>query len=96
MYYNVYNGIKGGIMTALSYTSLRSALAKTLDKVNEDHAPVLITRQKGENAVLMSEADFRSYEETAYLMQSMANAQRLNEAIAQLRDGKGMEKELLK
>jgi len=82
-------------MTALSYTSVRSSLAKTLDRVNEDHTPILITRQKGDNAVLMSEADFRSYEETAYLMQSMANAQRLNEAIAQLRDGKGTERELL-
>jgi antitoxin YefM len=82
-------------MTALSYTSLRSSLAKTLDQVNKDHTPILITRQKGENAVLMSEADFRSYEETAYLMQSMANAQRLDEAITQLREGKGMEKELL-
>lgn len=82
-------------MTALSYTSLRSSLAKTLDQVNEDHTPILITRQKGENAVLMSEADYRSYEETAYLMQSMANAQRLNEAIAELRQGKGLEKELL-
>ena len=82
-------------MTALSYTSLRSSLAKTLDQVNEDHTPILITRQKGENAVLMTEADYRSYEETAYLMQSMVNAQRLNEAIAELRQGKGLEKELL-
>ena len=82
-------------MTALSYTSLRSSLAKTIDRVNEDHTPILITRQNGENAVLMSEADFRSYEETAYLMQSMANAQRLNEAIAELRAGKGFEKELV-
>lgn len=82
-------------MTALSYTSVRASLANTLDRVNEDHTPILITRQKGENAVLMSEEDYRSYEETAYLMQSMANAQRLNEAISELRDGKGMEKELL-
>lgn len=82
-------------MTALSYTSVRASLAKVLDTVGNDHTPVLITRQNGSNAVLMSEEDFRSYEETAYLMQSMNNAQRLNEAIAQLRAGKGVEKELL-
>lgn len=81
-------------MNALSYTAVRASLAQVLDQVNEDHTPVLITRQKGAGAVLMSEADFRSYEETAYLMQSAANAQRLNDAIAQLRAGKGVEKAL--
>lgn len=70
-------------MTALSYTSLRSSPATAIDRVNEDHIPLLITRQKGENAVLMSEADFRPYEETAYLIQSMSNARRLSGAIAQ-------------
>jgi len=44
----------------------------------------------------MSEEDFRSYEETAYLMQSSRNAQRLNDAIAKLRAGNGVERGLLK
>ena len=83
-------------MHALSYTSLRASLAKVLDRIQNDHMPVLITRQNGSNAVLMSEEDFRSYEETAHLMQSSANAQRLNESIAELRSGGGTERELLK
>lgn len=41
-------------------------LASTLDKVYDDHKPVLITRQKGKPAVLISLEDFQSYEETAY------------------------------
>lgn len=82
-------------MVAISYTSFRAHLANILDKVQVDHHPVLITRQKGNNAVVMSEEDFASYEETAYLMQSINNAQRLNEAIAQLRLGDGTERELL-
>jgi antitoxin YefM len=82
-------------MVAVSYTSFRAHLAKLLDKIEVDHNPVLITRQKGSNAVVMSEEDFRSYEETAYLMQSNNNAQRLNTSIEQLRSKKGLKKELL-
>jgi antitoxin YefM len=59
-----------------------------MDSVNDDHKPVLITRQNGKPAIVISVEDFESYEETAYLMQSPANAQRLNEAMADVEDGK--------
>ncbi len=82
-------------MDTLSYSAFRSHLANTLDKVNDDHKPILITRQKGRPAVVMSLEDFKSYEETAYLMASPKNAERLNQAIAQLESGKGVEQGLL-
>lgn len=69
-------------MEAVTYTNVRNNLAKTLDKVNEDHAPVLITRQNGAPAVLMSLEDFSAWEETVYLMRSPRNAERLSQAIA--------------
>lgn len=84
------------MMDTLSYTSFRKDLAATLDKVNNDHLPVLITRQNGKPAVLISLDDFKSYEETAYLMASPKNATRLNEAISQLEKGKGLRKGMLK
>lgn len=68
-------------MKTLSYSAFRKELAHALDKVNDDHVPILITRQKGRPAVVMSLEDFKSYEETAYLMASPKNASRLNEAI---------------
>ena len=71
-------------MDTMSYSAFRSHLASTLDKVNQDHKPVLITRQNGKPAVVISLEDFQSYEETAYLMASPKNAQRLNEAIAEV------------
>lgn len=71
-------------MQTLSYTTFRNQLAKILDQVNEDHAPVLITRQNGKPAVVVSLEEFQAYEETAYLMASPKNAQRLNEAITQI------------
>ncbi|MBA2650000.1 MAG: type II toxin-antitoxin system prevent-host-death family antitoxin [Legionella sp.] len=78
-------------MDILSYSALRNNLASTLDKVNEDHVSILITRQNGKPAVLMSLEDFKSYEETAYLMASPKNAERLSRAIAEVESGKTKE-----
>jgi antitoxin YefM len=82
-------------MDTISYTSFRNRLASILDKVNDNHKPVMITRQKGEPAVLMSVEDFNSYEETAYLMASPENARRLNQAIADVEAGKVTQHKLL-
>jgi antitoxin YefM len=61
-------------MDIISYSSFRTNLASTLDKVNDDHQPMIITRQNGLPAVFMSLEDFQSYEATAYLMASPKNA----------------------
>ncbi len=82
-------------METMSYTTFRNHLASALDKVNANHTPVLITRQNGDPAVVLSFDDFKSYEETAYLMSSTKNAQRLNQAIEQLENGNGSEKRLI-
>ena len=82
-------------MDTMSYSSFRSHLASTLDKVNDDHKPVLITRQNGEPAIVMSLEDFKAYEETAYLMASPKNAARLNQAISEVEEGKTIQHELL-
>ena len=75
-------------MKAKSYTAVRNNLAKTMDRVIEDHAPLMITRQTGEPVVLMSLEDFNAWEETAYLLRSPENARRLRGALAQARRGK--------
>jgi len=82
-------------MTAVTFSSARAEFARTIEQAVENHTPILVTRRKGGNAVIISEEDFRSYEETAYLMQSLNNAMRLNSAIASLRNGKGIEKRLV-
>lgn len=81
-------------MHTLSYSEVRQNLAKTMQEVVENHEPVLITRAKNEDCVLMSLAHYRSLEETAYLLRSPVNAQRLNQAIQQLKNGNGTEREL--
>lgn len=81
-------------MESISYTSARSNLAKTMERVCENHAPVTITR-KGEGAVVMiSMEDYQSLEETAYLLRSPKNTRRLIKAIAELEEGKGKKREL--
>ena len=82
-------------MNALSYSETRANLKEAMDRVVEDHTPLLITRQKGEAVVMVSLADWRSMEETAYLLSSPANAAALRESIQQLNAGLGVERELI-
>ncbi len=82
-------------MKTLNYSSLRNNLASVLDEVNNDHVPIVITRQNGKAAVIISLEDFRSYEETFYLMKSPKNAQRLHEAIAEVEAGKTVKRDLI-
>jgi antitoxin YefM len=77
-------------MQAVTYTEARASFAAMLDKVNDDHAPVLITRQSGKPAVLMSLEDFSAWEETAYLLRSPENARRLMGAVDRLNQGQGL------
>lgn len=82
-------------MENITYSAFRSQLAKMLDKVNDDHAPLLVTRQNGKPAVVVSLEDFHAYEETAYLMASPNNAQRLNRAITEAEAGQTRSRDLV-
>lgn len=82
-------------MRATSDRDLQENLAATLDRVAQDHEPVLITRGQGKPAaVLVSAEDFASIEETAYLLQSPRNRDRLLEAVRELNQGGGYERTL--
>lgn len=83
-------------METMTYTALRGKLASTLDQVNDDHTPVLITRQNGKPAVLMSLDDFNAYETTAYLLSNPVNTTRLRESMADVEAGRIFEKDLVK
>jgi antitoxin YefM len=80
-------------MTAISYTAARENLAAIMNKVCEDHAPIIITRNRDQAVVMMSLADYESLEETAYLLRSPKNAKRVMSAITQLNAGKGGDRE---
>ena len=82
-------------MDTITYSEARARFAKTLDKVCEDRAPVVITRRNAASVVMMSLDDYHAFEETAYLLRSPKNARRLLQSIAELESGGGTEKELL-
>lgn len=79
-------------MNAISYTAARENLASTMDRVCEDHAPIIITRNRDQAVVMMSLQDFESLEETAYLLRNPKNAKRIMSAFEQLHAGKGLER----
>ena len=81
-------------MNVISYSAFRAELATTLDQVVAKHSPVMITRQNGKHAVVMSLEDFAAYEETAYLLRSPKNRNRLLESLQQLNSGNVIEREL--
>jgi antitoxin YefM len=83
-------------MHAVSYSEARENLKAMIDKVVADRAPIAITRQRGqEGAVLISESEWESIEETLYLLSSPANAKHLMDGIAALDAGESEEHELI-
>jgi antitoxin YefM len=81
-------------MNAVTYSQARKDLAKTMDKVCDDHSPVIVTRQNRRSVVMISLEDYEALEETAYLLRTPKNARRLIESIAELESGRGLEREL--
>jgi antitoxin YefM len=82
-------------MDVLSYSDTRANLKEVMDRVAEDRAPVVVTRQKAESIVLVSLADWHAMEETIHLLSSPKNAERLRKSIAQLDAGQGAERALI-
>jgi antitoxin YefM len=74
-------------MRTLSFSDARANLKALMDRVTEDRAPVLITRQRGEDVVMVSASEWAAIEETLHLLQSPDNAARLQESIAELDAG---------
>jgi antitoxin YefM len=75
-------------MKTLSSTELRANLSAVMDRVNDDHEPVIVTRAGGKPVVMVSLEDWASMDETTYLLASPANKAALDAAIQGFRDGK--------
>jgi antitoxin YefM len=78
-----------------SYSEFRQNLKKMIDWTASNHAPAFIMSHKQRKAVLLSYEDYCSLEETAYLLKSPVNAQRLLKAVADFGSKKNIKKHAL-
>jgi antitoxin YefM len=72
-----------------TYTQARAGLAELMDKATKDRETVIITRRGAEDVALIAADELRSLQETAYLLSSPANAERLLRALERSRRDEG-------
>ena len=85
--------MKSAAIDVKTFSEARANLKSVMDRVVEDHMPVIISRRKAEPVVMMSLSDWNSLQETNYLNSTAANRAALDEAIAQLAAGDVVEVE---
>lgn len=75
-------------MSETTYTSARANLASLCKEVEATGEPVIIHRRKAADVALISAAELRGLTETAHLLRSPKNAQRLIRALGRVRKRK--------
>jgi antitoxin YefM len=75
--------------TETTYTALRENLASYLDRVVDDREIVVVKRRGARDVAIIAADELAGLEETAYLLRSPKNAQRLRATLRDLDQGKG-------
>ena len=83
------------VMQAMAYSQVKGRWIEILNRVVEDRASLIITRDESAPVVIMSLDEYESLQETAYLLRSPKNARRLLDSIAELERGGGQARDLL-
>ncbi len=76
-------------MGTATYSSLRENLAKIWDEVESTQEPVIVRRRGHQDLAILPADELESLLETAHLLRSPRNAQRLLEAITRALAGEG-------
>ena len=82
-------------MSHISMSELRANMAKYFDQVEADRMELVVTRQNHESLVIMPEGELAGLRETLHLLSTPANAERLRRSIAELAQGKVVERDLI-
>lgn len=72
-----------------TYTQARASLAKLLDQVTQNREIVVIQRRGEEEVAMIAASELKSLQETAYLLRSPANAERLLTALGRALKAEG-------
>ncbi|WP_195329867.1 type II toxin-antitoxin system Phd/YefM family antitoxin [Leuconostoc lactis] len=76
-------------MLAVTQTDLRTNIKQLLDNVAHNDEAVVVTRSNRENVVIISEAEYNSWQETNFLMKNENNRKALSESLASVKRGEG-------
>jgi antitoxin YefM len=71
----------------VTYTEARANLAKLWDEAIDTREPIVIRRRGKENVVIIAADELAGLVETAHLLRSPHNAERLLKALARSRTG---------
>ena len=71
-----------------TYTNLRERLASVLDQVADDREIVIVRRRKAKDVALIPAEELSGLLETAHLLRSPRNAQRLLKALRRAETGR--------
>jgi len=82
-------------MIAINYSSARQNLREYCDRTVTDFETIIITRERGENVVLMSESEYNNMLENLYVRSNPDDYNELLQSINQLKRGQGKVRELV-
>jgi antitoxin YefM len=82
-------------MIAISYSAIRRRFKEFCDKATNDFETIIITRERGENVVLLAESEYNNLIENLYLRSNPEYYNELLRSIEQLKKGRGTKRELL-
>ncbi|MCT8389741.1 type II toxin-antitoxin system Phd/YefM family antitoxin [Leuconostoc holzapfelii] len=77
------------MMLAVTQTDLRTNIKQLLDNVAHNDDTIVVTRSNRENVVIISEAEYNSWQETNFLMKNENNRKSLSESLASINRGEG-------
>jgi antitoxin YefM len=75
--------------TETTYTALRENLASYLDRVVDDREVLVVKRRGARDVAIIAADELAGLEETAYLLRSPKNAERLRRALSRAKRGEG-------
>lgn len=82
-------------MIATSYSKVRQNFKEYCDKATNDFETIIITRERGENVVMLSEAEYNNLLENLYIRSNRKYYNELLKSIDQLKKGNKKKRELI-
>jgi antitoxin YefM len=83
-------------MVETTYTSLRENLASVMDRIVNDREVIIVRRKRGQRVAMIAADELSSLLETAHLLRSPRNAERLIKSLNSSKRRKGKPESLNK